>query len=375
MRKLTKYLLFDFLAIFGTALLLITFAFSIGTMYKLIDYMAKGLPLEVIGQFALYTLPYSLSYTIPISALFSSLLLFGRISSDSELSAMRSGGLSLWQIGSPVILFSVFLSAICFYNSFVIYPRTTYAAEYLKRNALSMGVEDPIKLLEEGRFIRDFPGYMIYVGKKNRNKVKDLIVYKVDKDTGEIEDTIRADSGIMTLDTENMILKIDLFDVRVEIADPRNPGKTQYFNAKKHPIRVDLNEMTKSSSVRKKRKFLTFSELLYVIRNPDSDMEWMQKYDLSIEHGRNLIEFNQRICLALAPLMFVLIAIPLGITSHRKESSIGMLMSLMIMFIYYVFIILSDTFDKSPGLYPWLLPWVPIVLGQIGGLYMIRRAN
>ncbi|MEI6891390.1 MAG: LptF/LptG family permease [Pontiella sp.] len=375
MRKLTKYLLFDFLAIFGTALLLITFAFSIGTMYKLIDYMAKGLPLGVIGQFALFTLPYSMSYTIPISALFASLLLFGRISSDSELGAMRSGGLSLWQVASPVVLFSVLLTAVCFYNSFVIYPRTTYAAEYLKKNALSMGVEDPIKLLEEGRFIRDFPGYMIYVGKKNKNKVKDLIVYKIDKESGEIEDTIRAESGIMTIDREEKILKIDLFDVRVEIADAEDPSKSQYFNFKKHPIRVDLNEMTKSSTVRKKRKFLTFSELLYVIRNPDADMEWMQKYDQSIEHGRNLIEFNQRLCLALAPLMFVLIAIPLGITSHRKESSIGMLMSLVIMFIYYVFIILSDTFDKNPELYPWLLPWIPIVLGQIGGLIMMRRAN
>lgn len=375
MRKLTKYLLFDYLMIFGTSLLLITFAFSIGTMYKLIDYMAKGLPLEIIGQFAFYTLPYSMSFTIPISGLFSALLLFGRLSSDSEISAMRSGGLSLWQIASPVILFSIFLTCICFYNSFVIYPRTTYAAEHLKRNALSMGVEDPIKLLEEGRFIRDFPGYMIYVGKKNRNKVKDLIVYKVDKDSGEVTDTIRADHGIMTIDTEDMILKIDLFDVRIEIANPDNPEQSHYINAKKHPVRVDLNELTESSNVRKKRKFLTFSEMIYKIRNPEADMGWLHKKDLRVEHLRDMIELHQRLSLAMSPLMFVLVAIPLGITSHRKESSIGMLMSLGIMFIFYVFIILSDTFDDNPEFYPWLLPWVPIILGQVGGLIMIRRAN
>lgn len=375
MRKLTKYLLFDYMMIFGTSLLLITFAFSIGTMYKLIDYMAKGLPLEIIGQFAFYTLPYSMSFTIPISGLFSALLLFGRLSSDSEISAMRSGGLSLWQIASPVILFSIFLTCICFYNSFVIYPRTTYAAEHLKRNALSMGVEDPIKLLEEGRFIRDFPGYMIYVGKKNRNKVKDLIVYKVDKDSGEVTDTIRADHGIMTIDTEDMILKIDLFDVRIEIANPDNPEQSHYINAKKHPVRVDLNELTESSNVRKKRKFLTFSEMIYKIRNPEADMGWLHKKDLRVEHLRDMIELHQRLSLAMSPLMFVLVAIPLGITSHRKESSIGMLMSLGIMFIFYVFIILSDTFDDNPEFYPWLLPWVPIILGQVGGLIMIRRAN
>ncbi|MDZ8120418.1 LptF/LptG family permease [Pontiella agarivorans] len=375
MRKLTKYLLSDFLTIFGTALLLITFAFSIGTMYKLIDYMAKGLPLSVIGQFAVYTLPYSLSFTIPISALFSTLLLFGRLSSDSELAAMRGGGLSLFQISSPIILFSMLLSIICFYNSFTIYPKTTFAAERLKKNALSMGVEDPIKLLEEGRFIRDFPGYMIYVGKKYRNKVRDLVVYKTDRTSGEITDTLRADSGILTIDEEKMVLKIDLFDVRMEIADAEEPGKIHYMSARKHPIRVDLNDLTKKSSVRKKRKYLNFRELVYVLRNPEADMGWMRKYDMQVEHGRDLIEFHQRICLAIAPLMFVLVAIPLGITSHRKESSIGMLMSLAVMFIYYIFIILSDTFDKKPQYYPWLLPWIPIVLGQIYGLFMIRRAD
>lgn len=375
MRKLTKYLVVDFLTIFGVALLLITFAFSIGTMYKLIDYMAKGLPLSIIGQFAVYTLPYSLSFTIPISALFSTLLLFGRLSSDSELSAMRGGGLSLWQISSPIILISVVLSAFCFYNSFTIYPRTTYAAEHLKKNALSMGVEDPIKLLEEGRFIRDFPGYMIYVGKKYKNKVKDLVVYKVNKNSGEITYTIRAKSGILTIDRENMFLKIDLFDARTETADEDNPGSSKYYNAGKLPIKVDLSQLSEDSSVRKKRKFLTLSELMFVIRNPEVDLGWMRKNDMNIEHSRDLIELSQRMCLALSPLMFVLVAIPLGITSHRKESSIGMLMSLGIMFIFYVFIILSDTFDKSPELWPWIFPWIPILLGQAGGLIMMKRAN
>ncbi|MBT8046762.1 MAG: LptF/LptG family permease, partial [Pontiella sp.] len=72
---------------------------------------------------------------------------------------------------------------------------------------------------------------------------------------------------------------------------------------------------------------------------------------------------------------FVLIAIPLGIRSHRKESSIGMLMSLAIVFVYYLFIVIADSLDTSPQLMPWLIPWVGIVCAQIAGLIMIRRAN
>ncbi|MEA2068925.1 MAG: LptF/LptG family permease, partial [Verrucomicrobiota bacterium] len=243
MRKLSKYLLVDFLAVFGTAILLITFAFSIGAIYKAIDIMAKGLPVAIVGKFFIYNLPYSLAYTIPISALFSTLLLFGRLSSDSEVSAMKSGGMSLWQIASPVLLAALGLVCVCLYINCILYPQTTYANKKLLK---SMGVEDPIKLLEEGRFIRDFPGYMIYVGKKNRNRVRDLVVYEVDKESGKITGTVRAASGIMTADKEKSLLKIDLFDVRIEIPDPDHPddpAKTNYVNAKKYPIRIDFNEL------------------------------------------------------------------------------------------------------------------------------------
>jgi lipopolysaccharide export system permease protein len=373
--KLSKYLVKDFLTTFFVAMLLITFAFSVGAIYKAIDIMAKGLPVGIVGRFFINNLPYSIAYTIPISALFATLLLFGRLSSDSEISAMRSGGLSLWQIASPIVLVSLALVGVCLYNNCVVYPKTTYANRQLVK---SMGVEDPIKLLEEGRFIREFPGYMIYVGKKNKNRVRDLIVYEVDKENGKVTGTIRADSGILTADKENAVLKIDLFDVRIEIPSldaPDDATRTRYVNARKYPIRLDFNELMGREMATKKRKNLTLSELIWRIRNPEKEYAGMGEDVRRIAHNRNLTELNQRICLSIAPFMFVLVAIPLGIKSHRKESSIGMLLSLGIVFVYYLFIILSDTFDDKPQLHSWFYPWIPIIIGQIGGLILMRRAN
>lgn len=356
-------------------MLLITFAFCIGAIYKAIDIMAKGLPIGIVGRFFIYNIPYSLAYSIPISALFSTLLVFGRLSSDSEISAMKSSGLSMWQIASPIILVSIALVGVCLYNNCVVYPSTTYANRQLIKG---MGVEDPIKLLEEGRFIREFSGYMIYVGKKNKNRVRDLVVYEVDKESGKVTGSVRASSGILTADKEKAELKIDLFDVRIEIPDPDTPedsSKTRYVNARNYPIRLNFNELLGNKNIAKKRKNMTISELAYRIRNNATENTQLSERDRRTEHIRNLVEANQRVCLALSPFMFVLIAIPLGITSHRKESSIGMVMSLGIMFLYYIFMILSDTFDKSPHLYPWLIPWIPIVVGQLGGLYLLRRSN
>ncbi len=356
-------------------MLLITFAFTIGGIYKAIDIMARGISIGIVGRFFLYNIPYSLAYSIPISALFSTLLIFGRLSSDSEISAMKSSGLSMWQISSPIILISIVLVGLCLYNNCIVYPSTTYANRKLIKG---MGVEDPIKLLEEGRFIREFPGYMIYIGKKNKNRVRDLIVYEIDRDTNEVTGSIRAESGIMTVDKEAAELKIDLFDVRIEIPDPNalnDSSKTRYVNARNYPIRLNFNELLGNKNISKKRKNMTIFELAHQIRNMDIENIQLSEQDRRIELSRYLVEANQRIALALSPFMFALIAIPLGIKSHRKESSIGMVMSLGVMFLYYIFMILSDTFDKSPHLYPWLIPWIPIVLGQIGGFLLLRRAN
>lgn len=375
MRKLNQYIVKEYLVVFAVAMLLITFAFCIGAIYKAIDIMARGLPVGIVGRFFLYNIPYSLSYSIPISALFSSLLLFGRLSSDSEVSAMKSSGLSMWQIAAPIVLISLVLSGICLYNNFVVYPSTTYANRKLMKG---MGVEDPIKLLEEGRFIREFPGYMIYVGKKNKNRVRDLVVYELDRDTGRVTSSVRADSGILTTDKEQALLKIDLFDVRIEIPDPEYPNdssKARFVNARKYPIRLSFNELMGRKDISKKRKNMSLSELVRRVRNLDTEGNWMNEQDRAVEHSRFLVEIHQRVCLAIAPFMFVLIAIPLGIRSHRKESSIGMVMSLGIMFAYYMFMILSDMLENSPHLYPWLIPWIPIVAGQIGGVLLIRRMD
>lgn len=375
LRVLNRYLIRDFLVVFSMAMLIITFAFIVGHLYKMVDYMSKGIALSVIGKFFIYNIPYSLAYSIPISALFSTLLIFGRLSADSEISAMKSSGLSMWQIASPVVLVSLVLVAACLYNNCVVYPGTTYANRKLIKG---LGVEDPIKLLEEGRFIRDFPGYMIYVGKKNRNRVRDLIVYEVDRETGAITMSIRAGSGILTADREKGELKIDLYDVRIEIADtdaPPGSGKTRYADAEVYPIRIDFNELLGSRDISKKRKNMTIAELAHRIRNPEMQYGSIGEEVRRIEQTRDLVETHQRLALALSPFMFVLVAIPLGITSHRKESSIGMVMSLAIMFVYYLFIILSDTLDKRPALHPWLIPWIPIVLGQLGGLLLLRRTD
>ena len=388
MVKLSKYLVKDFLLTFSVAMLLVTFAFSVGALYKAVDIMAKGFPIGTVGQFFVNNLPYSVAYTIPISALFSTLLLFGRLSADSEISAMKSGGLSLWQIASPILLVTFGLMLFCFYNNFVVYPQTTYKNRQLIK---TLGVEDPIKLLEEGRYVRDFPGWAVYVAKKKKNEVLHITAHQLDKESGRVILTLRADRGSLNVDKQAGMIDLELDHCRMEVPDPEasndeiaSIGSTPSSDKVSH-IRLNYNQLLNTGKkLIPKRKNMQFPELAYRVRNPEKGYEWLNKVVLDererarvveLNRGQDLIEINQRICLSIAPFMFVLIAIPLGIKSHRKESSAGMLVSLAVVFIYYIFIILSDTLDNSPALHPWLLPWVPIIGGQIAAVFLLRRAE
>lgn len=375
MRKLTRYIAVDFLTIFSVAILLITFAMCIGTVYKIIDYMSAGVKAAFVGRYFINSIPFTLSYSIPISVLFSTLLLYGRLSSDSELSALKSGGLSMWQIASPILLISILLSGVCLYNSAIVYPASEYAN---RRMIKGMGVEDPIKLLDEGRFIRDIPGFMIYIGKKDKNRVEELVVYEIEEETGQVHQTIRADSGIMTVDDQRTELRIDLTGVRSEVNDPDHPtdsSRTRYFSAKTFPLRIPFDELVGNKNVSKKRRNMTLSELSHKIRNIEQEYPELSPEDRSVEQCRFRVHLHQRLCLSLAAFTFVLVAIPLGIKSHRKESSIGMVLSLAVMFVYYIFIIIADTLDDRPAFYPWLIPWAAILCAQLGGFLMIRRSN
>ncbi|MDD4118719.1 MAG: LptF/LptG family permease, partial [Kiritimatiellae bacterium] len=85
------------------------------------------------------------------------------------------------------------------------------------------------------------------------------------------------------------------------------------------------------------------------------------------------VEASQRLALALSCFSFALMAIPLGIRSHRKESSIGIGMALVLFFLFYLFIILSDALVDFPQWRPDLIPWIPVLGCQAIGFALMHK--
>ena len=113
MRTLNQYIGRSFVSSFAMTAVVLTFVMSLVSLFRITDMLALGVPMGLIGRFFLWSMPALLVFTIPVSVLTAALLLFGRLSHEGELTAMRACGISLWQIARRPVLYAVLLSVIC----------------------------------------------------------------------------------------------------------------------------------------------------------------------------------------------------------------------------------------------------------------------
>ncbi len=372
MRTINKYLLQDFLVIFGITLLIITFVMSLGVVIRAIDFAARGLSGSLITKIFLLNLPYMLTFSLPMSVLTATLLLFGRLSFDGELTAMKASGLSMWQIISPVVLMSIACSVVCVFITTYVGP----TCKGLVRGVLAeLGTEDPVNLLESGRFVRDFPGVMVYVGSRDENKLEDVVVYEMGED-GPVRN-VRATTGEVRIDADARAMYVDLYDVRIDQMEKdkvTGVAKSHYLNAQHYPVKLEFGD-AKKKSTRQRVSDMTFGTLIDTINNVRVVYPELKEQDYIRQRMSLVVEANKRLALSLSCFAFCLVAIPLGMKSKRKESSVGIGISLALVFVFYLFIILANSLLNYPSYRPDLIVWIPVVLGEIAGFVMIQRTN
>jgi lipopolysaccharide export system permease protein len=373
LNTLNKYITRDYLVTFLMTLLIFTFVMCVGAVIKAIDLIARGVSVWIILEIFTRNIPYILSFSIPMSSLTTVLLMFSRLSLDGEITAMKACGVSIWQIIAPTVLISILLSGTCIYLNSVAAPNAHFAE---RRLLMDVGVEEPVNLLEEGRFVRDFPNIMIYVGKKSKNNIKDVVVYEMEGP--HVKRNVRAKSGVISADKTNRILQVDLYDVRIDQPDREHPmdlTRARYINAKHYPVKLDFNEIWDNENITKKTSDMTMNELVHAIRNVRAAFPDLAPDDLLNQKTSMVVEANERIALALSCFAFTLLGIPLGMKSKRKESSVGVGIALILVFIFYLFIIIADSLVMHPELHPDIIVWFPVIASEVCGFYMIYRLD
>ncbi|MCX7713543.1 MAG: LptF/LptG family permease [Chthoniobacterales bacterium] len=366
MKILDRYIGLSVLTATVLGVVVLTFVIVLGNVFReLMDLLInRDVPLESVLRFMLYALPFSLTYTIPWGLLTALLLVFGRMSADSELVAMRACGISFWRVSLPALVLACLLSVFCFWVSTEVAP---WAEQRMAKQIFQIATSRPASLFVAGEVITEFPGRRIYVGKKEGNRLEKLVLFELDE-VGYPIRTIFAREGEINFDEKGMQLLLKVYEALYEqrdLEEPQNLLKLQRgIYVREGVLQIKLDSLYKAHERRKRISAYTLRELHQRLREGGLSER---------EAIRTRVEINKRYSASLACIAFAVLGIPLGITTHRRETSAGFAVSLVIALVYYFFIILAETFSAEPKMRPDLWIWVPsMVFIMGGGALMIR---
>jgi lipopolysaccharide export system permease protein len=358
-KTLHTYLTRQVLASLLMTVAVFTFVLLLGNVLKeilglLVNRQASLLTvLQAIGLL----IPYVLVFALPMGMLTATLLTFGRFSADNELTAVRASGISLLSLVTPILLLSILLSGACALVNLELAPRCRVA---YKRLLFHTAFDRVDSLLPERKFITEFKPYTIYFGRVRGSELKDIYFYEMDKSGSNLLSTIRAPRGTFTVDGTNRTIHLRLFEASLVRAHEGSLHPSSYGEL---PIELTMQERTE------KQPGLT--ELAF------ADL-WQKRHELEIKGIPTTpvdVQIHSQVAFSFACIGFTLIGIPLGIRAHRRETSVGIAMALVLVLLYYSFLILGQSLDTKPEFAPYLIVWLPNFVFQAAGLVLLRKAN
>jgi lipopolysaccharide export system permease protein len=347
------------------AVLVLCLVLVLGNLFKkiqplLVDQQA---PLGLVLRFVISVLPISLMYTVPWGFLSAVLLVFGRLSAHQEITSFRVAGVSLVRLAVPVFVIGALLSLGSLWLNINIIPRSKATSMELLYEQAS---RDPDSLLKPGVVQGNF--------KKNGKDVqKVLIEGKADEwvmgfhfyqlpaaEDGE-RTYVHAARAALAVDHVKSQLRVKLEDAYFE-THKADGNIEMVFAEKAEPLLIDLKD-PKSRSPR--ASTMTNEEIRKLVAT-DTNLSPGKKIDM-------LSEITKRYSLSMACLAFAFIAVPLGLGSRRRDSSGGLVISLIIGAGYFLIMMLAEQFESRAWADAML--WLPNAACVLLGLFFFRRAR
>lgn len=353
--------------LFGTlyAVLVLSLVLVLGTLFKKIQPLLvdQKAPLEVVLRLVINVLPLSLMYTVPWGFLSAVLLVFGRLSSHQEITSFRVAGVSLVRLSAPVFFIGALLSLCSLWLNINVVPTSKATTVQL---LYEQATRDPDSLLKPGVVQGNFGGDGTDVQKaliegKDGEWVEGFHLYQLSS-TNEKERTyVHAARASLKVDQKNSQLRVKLQNAFFETH--KSDGSIERASAlEAEPLLIDL----KNPRFKKTRaSAMTNKEIREEIAtNPE------------IPEDKKVLfrsEITKRYSFSMACLAFTFIAIPLGLGARRRETSSGLIVSLLVGTGYFLVTMQADQFKTDAGATAAL--WAPNIACVLLGLFLFRRAR
>ncbi len=368
LRRFDRYLLAEILGPLGLGFLVYTFILLFQRLFQSAEMIIRrGVDPSTVGELLLLSLPYIIVLTIPMSLLFGILTAVGRLSSDSELVALRAGGISLMQLYRPIGLLSLALTILSTGLMVYVQPWGNARLEQLQHKIISQSIS---KIVQPRYFHDEWEGKTLYVFEQAPNDDRWHGVFLAhDRSASESQVTI-AEWGEVTVDPSGERVALHLTNAYTHIVDLNHPDHYQLQFAKSVDVLLDDGFASRRRAEQRKPakgvRAMQLDELFKVANNPALDSEW-----------RNLakVEIHKKFSIPAACLVFGLFALPLGFSNRRGSKASGFALSIGVIMVYWLMINNFEEAARVGRLPAWFAMWLPNFSLILPGLFILGRRN
>lgn len=430
MSVITRYILREHTGPFVFSLITIVFVFLLNLIFRdLGRLLGKGLPAGIILEFFFLNLAWILALAIPMAVLVSTLMAFGRLSSDSEIAALKASGIHLYRLLAPVLLTTLLLAVGMERFNNCVLPDFNHRVRLLT-SAISR--KRPTLTLEPHVFFDEIPNYSLLVREidDDGNLLRGVIIN--DYSDASHSKTIIADRGQLSFSQEQERMVFTLFDGEVHEVDREDLDSYRRMRFERHVFSVSVPNMVlkrsesqhrgdREKSARMMRTdidrnlealgqredrirdivsrdmALDFPEALWdpnsdiraqgtskrirmsgpdvvsrvrqVFQQIQGEVRVMKGYRRSM--SALWVEIHKKYSIPVACIVFVLVGAPLGIMARQGGMAFGGGMSLVFFLIYWAFLIGGEQLADRQFIGPAMAMWSPNVVVGMGGVYLV----
>ncbi len=320
-----------------------------------------GVSFKTMLELTTYMTISFLPVCIPISLLFSILLTFGRLSSDSEIVAFKSSGLHLGHLLVPAMVLATIVAIVSGYVIFYAGPWGNRGFEVL---FTKLANSKAVTAIREGTFAEGFYDLVLYADKVDSKKgeLKKVFIY----------DERNSDSPLTVIASEGRMVE----------ADPNNPGSgmmlrlirgnihntkdTTYTKVNFQLYDIGLANTAVNNERDKSPQSFTLTDIVEGRRNPNLPEDKKRVMDL---------EFHKRWALVFACIVFGALGVGAGtVTNRRTVKASGFIVSLLIMVSYWVLYITGDNLSRNGTLPPFVAMWIANFIFAGISIWSLRRS-
>ncbi|MFO7638771.1 MAG: LptF/LptG family permease [bacterium] len=399
MTILQRQALRQFVAPFFLAIAILAFVLLMDRLFLLADLLVrKGVPVVVVGEIMLLSLPFVVSVCVPLGSLIAGVMTYGRMAQDNEIRVVRAAGIPVFRLVWPVAaLCALLMAGMVGFNGWVL-PE----AQHRVRNLLTdVARKKPALRIREGVFMDDFGSYLIYIGgiDERRSQVRNVAIFERKQGGESRPGFVTAPRGEISYTPDDRYMILTLHDGEMHEVVENEAYRRLLFDRHVINIQLDADLIRRDREYRSNQE-LTMTQLLERVRGSDAEVaetrglmfvarvagetdeaERLRAEELEtrlrykqLEAVRFRVEFEKRLSLAFSAFFFVLFGAPLGILLRRGGVGTGFLVGLVFFALYYVLLLAGQNLADGGRLPPFVGMWLPNLLLVLPVTELLSRA-